>query len=81
MFTSRLLVKFILPCALSRPQDGSSEVTGGSHGALCSNAELCAMINRDFARIVSMCRLPLSLTSLLSLPEALVLNVVSNYGL
>lgn len=72
----------ILPDELPRRQDGSGDATGGgSNGTLCSNAELCAMINRDFARIVSLFRLPLSLTSVHSLPEALVLNVVSDYRL
>lgn len=36
------------------------------------------MINRDFTRITALFRLPLSLTSVHSLPEALVLNVVRN---
>ncbi len=35
------------------------------------------MINRDMARILAVFRLPLSLTSVFSLPEVLVVNVVS----
>lgn len=34
------------------------------------------MINRDLARILAVFRLPLSLTSVFSLPEVLVMNVV-----
>jgi len=41
-----------------------------------SNAELCAMINRDMNRILAVFRLPLSLTSAFSLPEVLVVNLI-----
>jgi hypothetical protein len=43
---------------------------------LCSNAELCASIQRDLARITALFKLPLSLSSFLSLPEALVSAMV-----
>jgi len=39
---------------------------------LLSNAELCALTQRDLARITALFRLPLTLTSFLSMPEAAV---------
>jgi hypothetical protein len=41
-----------------------------------SNAELCAMINRDMNRVLAVFRLPLTLTSVFSLPEVLVVNLL-----
>ncbi|KAJ1419207.1 hypothetical protein B484DRAFT_453459 [Ochromonadaceae sp. CCMP2298] len=43
---------------------------------LLSNAELCALTQRDLARITALFRLPLTLTSFLSMPEAAVSAMV-----
>lgn len=53
-------------------QEGLVEITS----PVRSNAELVAMIQRDLARVLAVFRLPLSLTSVFSLPEVLVVNLV-----
>ena len=52
----------------------TSELAGT--GGVLSNAELCAMIGRDLSRVIAVFRPPLSLTSVFSLPEVLVINMV-----
>jgi hypothetical protein len=47
-----------------------------STSPLLSNAELCALTQRDLARITALFRLPLTLTSFLSMPEAAVSAMV-----
>jgi hypothetical protein len=53
-------------------QESPSEASA----SIRSNAELCAMINRDMNRILAVFRLPLTLTSVFSLPEVLVVNLL-----
>jgi len=59
-------------------QDAQGDATsGGSSSSLNSNAELCAMINRDMGRIGALFRLPTSLSLIASVPEVFVFNGVN----
>jgi hypothetical protein len=53
---------------------GTQSVSPSS--VILNNAELCSIINRDISRIFSVFKLPLTLSGALSLPEAVVLNMV-----
>ena len=75
VITTELITHVIYIISHHITQDALGDASSGG-SSMNSNAELCAMINRDMGRIGALFRLPTSLSLITSVPEVFVFNGV-----